>query len=180
MARDKDDKKDFGYNVSVAVTNNFIREIRADTGAQPDPVAIPALLEAQREYHDLVPDKFIYDAAAGAGKTRAQVNQATGGRTQLVSPLLPYEKRTDLFTPEHFQLSDDGALDLPARPNHHHRLSLRQWRWASLSFPGAPVRRLPPVDAMSLAETRLQDHAPSLYQRLPSRDRSGSHLQSNA
>jgi IS5 family transposase len=104
-----DDKKDFGYNVSVAVTDNFIREIQADTGAQPDPVAIPDLLRAQREYHDFVPDKFIYDAAAGAGKTRAQVNQATGGRTQLVSPLLPYEKRTDLFTPERFQLSDEGT-----------------------------------------------------------------------
>lgn len=38
-----DDKKDFGYNVSVAVTNNFVREIQADTGAQPDPVAIPDL-----------------------------------------------------------------------------------------------------------------------------------------
>jgi IS5 family transposase len=105
-----DDKKDFGYNVSVAVTDNFIREIQADTGAQPDPVAIPALLEAQREHQALVPDKFIYDAAAGAGKTRAQVAQATGGRTQLVSPLLPYEKRTDLFTPERFQLSDEGTL----------------------------------------------------------------------
>jgi IS5 family transposase len=105
-----DDKKDFGYNVSVAVSDNFIREIHADTGAQPDPVAIPDLLEAQREHHDLVPDKFIYDAAAGAGKTRAQVDQATQGHTQLVSPLLPYEKRTDLFTPDRFQLSDEGAV----------------------------------------------------------------------
>jgi hypothetical protein len=104
-----DDKKDFGYNVNLAVTDNFIREIQADTGAQPDPVAIPDLLRAQREHHDLVPDKFIYDAAAGAGKTRVQVAQATEGRTQLVSPLLPYEKRTTLFTPERFQLSEDGT-----------------------------------------------------------------------
>jgi hypothetical protein len=103
-------KKDFGYNVSVAVTDNFVREVQADTGAQPDSVAIPDLLQAQRERHDLVPGKFIYDAAAGAGKTRALVTQVTGGRTQLVSPLLPYEKRTDLFTPERFQLSEDGTL----------------------------------------------------------------------
>jgi hypothetical protein len=104
-----DDKKDFGYNVNLAVTDNFVREIQADTGAQPDPVAIPDLLQAQREHHDLVPDKFIYDAAAGAGKTRAQVAQATEGRTQLVSPLLPYEKRTTLFTLAQFQLSEDGT-----------------------------------------------------------------------
>jgi len=105
-----DNKKDFGYNVNLAVTDNFVREIQADTGAQPDPVAIPDLLQAQREHHDLVPDKFIYDAAAGSGKTRDQVAQATGGQTQLVSPLLPYEKRTDRFTPDRFQLSDEGAL----------------------------------------------------------------------
>jgi IS5 family transposase len=104
-----DDKKDFGYNVNLAVTDNFIREIQADTGAQPDPVAIPDLLREQLEHHDLLPDKFIYDAAAGAGKTRAQVAQATEGHTQLVSPLLPYEKRTTLFTPERFQLSEDGT-----------------------------------------------------------------------
>ena len=104
-----DNKKDFGYNVNLAVTDNFVREIQADTGAQPDPVAIPDLLQAQREHHDLVPDKFIYDAAAGSGKTRDLVAQATGGQTQLVSPLLPHEKRTGLFTPNRFQLSDDGT-----------------------------------------------------------------------
>jgi IS5 family transposase len=105
-----DDKKDFGYNVSLVVTDNFVREVQADTGAQPDPVAIPDLLTAQRDHHDLVPDKFIYDAAAGAGKTRAQVAQATEGHTQLVSPLTLYEKPTDLFTPERFQLSNDGLV----------------------------------------------------------------------
>jgi hypothetical protein len=104
-----DNKKDFGYNVNLAVTDNFVREIQADTGAQPDPVAIPDLLQAQREHHDLVPDKFIYDAAAGSGKTRDRVAQATGDQTQLVSPLLPHEKRTGLFTPNRFQLSDDGT-----------------------------------------------------------------------
>jgi hypothetical protein len=105
-----DDKKDFGYNVSVAVTDNFVREVQADTGAQPDAVAIPDLLQAQREHHDLVPAKFIYDAAAGAGKTRAQAAQATDGQTQLVAPLSLYEKHTELFTPERFQLSDEGQV----------------------------------------------------------------------
>lgn len=104
-----DDQVDFGYNVSVAATDNFIREIRADTGAQPDPVAIPDLLTAQGEHHDLMPDKFIYDAAAGTGKTYARVHEATDGQTQLVSPLIPYEKRTDRFGPDDFTLSEDGV-----------------------------------------------------------------------
>jgi hypothetical protein len=104
-----DDKIDFGYNISLAATDNFIREIRADTGAQPDAVAIPDLLTAQIEQHDLTPDKLIYDAAAGTGKTYAQVYEATEGRTQLVSPLIPYENRTERFGPHDFSLSEDGA-----------------------------------------------------------------------
>lgn len=103
-----DHKSDFGYNVSLAATPHFIREIRADTGAQPDPVAIPELLTAQITHHDLCPSKFIYDAAAGTGKTHALVAQATDGRTQLVAPLSPYDKRTQRFTPDDFVLASDG------------------------------------------------------------------------
>jgi len=101
-----EDKVDFGYNVSVAATTRFIREIRADTGAQPDNVAVPELLNAQIKHHDLTPPKLIYDAAAGAGKTRSQVAQVTDGQTQLVSPLIPYSERTDRFTPDDFTLSE--------------------------------------------------------------------------
>lgn len=104
-----DDQVDFGYNVSVAATENFIREIRADTGAQPDPVAIPDLLTAQIEHHDLTPDKLIYDAAAGTGKTYARVHEATDGQTQLVSPLISHEKPTGRFGPDNFTLSEDGT-----------------------------------------------------------------------
>jgi len=107
-------KSDFGYNVSVAATEHFVREIQADTGAQPDPVAIPDVLTEQIEHHDLCPDKFIYDAAAGSGKTHARVSQATEGHTQLVAPLLPYDKRTERFTPDDFVLSEEGrALTCP-------------------------------------------------------------------
>jgi hypothetical protein len=104
-----DDQSDLGYNVSVVVSDHFIREIRADTGAQPDGVAVPDLITAQQEQHDLTPAKLIYDAAAGTGKTLAQVRQVSAGQTQLVAPLIPYEKRTDLFTPDQFRLSDDGT-----------------------------------------------------------------------
>jgi hypothetical protein len=104
------DKCDLGYNVNVAATPHFIREIRADTGAQPDPVGLPALLPPQKENHGCVPPKLIYDAAAGTGKTHARVAQASEGHTQLVAPLIEYDKRTDRFTPDNFQLSEDGAM----------------------------------------------------------------------
>jgi len=85
-----------------------VREIQADTGAQPDPVAIPDVLTAQIEQHDLCPAKFIFDAAAGDGKTHALVAQATQGRTQLVARLRDYAQARDRFGPDDFQLSDDG------------------------------------------------------------------------
>ncbi len=102
------EKKALGYNVSVATNGQFVREIQADTGAQPDNVAIPDLIQAQREHHDLTPPKLLYDAAAGSGKTRALVRQVSDGQTQLSAPLLPYNKRTTLFTPDRFGLSEDG------------------------------------------------------------------------
>jgi len=67
-----------GYNVSVAATDTFIYEIQADTGSQHDATAIPALLRSEKEHHDLTPAKFIYDMAAGTGKSHAAVSH---GRT---------------------------------------------------------------------------------------------------
>jgi IS5 family transposase len=106
---DAADKTDFGYNVQVAVTQKFVREIQVETGAQPDAVAIPAVLRAEAEHHNLVPQKFIYDTAAGSGKTRALVTAATNGQTQLVAPLPPTHTPTGKFTPDRFQLSDDAT-----------------------------------------------------------------------
>jgi hypothetical protein len=102
-----DDQIDFGYNVNVAATQHFIREVQVATGAQPDPVALPAVLQAEQQHHDLVPPKFIYDAAAGAGKHLTAVAQVSAGQTQLVAPLIPYDTRTDRFTPDDFALSPD-------------------------------------------------------------------------
>jgi hypothetical protein len=102
-------KTDFGYNVQVAVSENFVREIQADTGAQPDAVAIPDILHAQAAYHDLVPEKLIYDMAAGNGKPRAVVAEATDGKTQLVAPVPPTHTPTGKFTPAEFQLSEDDT-----------------------------------------------------------------------
>ncbi len=100
-------KTDFGYNVQVAATESFIREIQAATGTQPDAVAIPEILQAEAEHHNLVPEKLIYDTAAGNGKTRALVAETTDGQTQLVAPLPPTHTPTGKFTPDRFQLLDD-------------------------------------------------------------------------
>lgn len=102
------ERTDFGYNANLAATDTFIREIRADTGCQPDPVAIPDVLQAQLEHHDLLPAKFIYDQAAGTGKTHADVAAATDGQTQLVAPLIPYARRSERFGPDDFVLAPDG------------------------------------------------------------------------
>lgn len=101
-------KTDFGYNVSVLVSKHFIREIQVATGAQPDPVGLPDLLRAQIEYHNLIPPKVIYDAAAGEGKTRFLFNEVTLGKSQLVAPLINHDKNTALFRPQQFTLSADG------------------------------------------------------------------------
>lgn len=103
------DKIDPGFNGSVAATTEFIRDIRADTGSQPDHVAIPDLLTAQIAHHDLIPPKLIYDQEAGTGKSAAAVKTATGGKTQLVVKPKPTTKTNkDVFSPTDFILSDDA------------------------------------------------------------------------
>ena len=52
---------------------------------------------------------MIYDQAAGHGKTRAEVERASKGQTQLVSQLPPYEKRSARFGPYDFSLAQAGA-----------------------------------------------------------------------
>ena len=150
------DKQDFGYNISVAATVNFVREIRADTGSQPDPVAIPDLLTAQIEHHDHCPEKFLYDQAAGSGKTAAEVAKATDGRTQLVAKPLPYDQRSERFGPRDFQLSEHGnCLTCPAG-----RLTARKYRHPA---GGHTFRFLPPECAgcQLLVLCRGKDEAPT-------------------
>ena len=127
-----DDQTDFGYNVNVAATQDFIRDVHVATGAEPDPVAIPAILESQRAHHDVGPPKpalsavegFVYDGAAGAGKHFATVAEVSGGQTQLVAPPIPYDARTARFTPEDFTLSpDETTLTCP-----HGRTSTTAYR----------------------------------------------------
>ncbi len=114
-----DDQIDFGYNVNVAATPHFIRAVHVATGAAPDPVAIPTVLADQLQHQGAVPPKFIYDAAAGAGKHFAAVAAVTASQTQLVAPLIPYDTRTERFTPDDFALSpEETTLTCPrGRPS---------------------------------------------------------------
>lgn len=120
-------KTDFGFNVSVAANELFIREIQAATGSQPDPVDIPDLLANQLTYHDYAPEKFLYDQIAGTGKAAAQVHQATQGQTQLVAKPLKEIQSSQKLGPQHCTLSDDQrTLTCPVG-----RVSSRQYRSGS-------------------------------------------------
>ena len=102
-------KIDPGFNGSVIATIDFIRDIRADTGSQPDHLAIPDHLIAQKEHHDCRPSKLIYDQEAGTGKAAAAVKEASNGETQLVvQPKATNKKNKESFDPTDFELSDDG------------------------------------------------------------------------
>lgn len=104
-------KIDPGFNGSVSATTDFIRDIRADTGSQPDHMAIPDLLTAQMEHHELTPTKLIYDQEAGTGKAAAAVKKVTHGATQLVVKPKPTNKKDkDSFGPTDFTLSDDAMM----------------------------------------------------------------------
>ena len=101
-------KTELGYNTQLLTTPTFVREIEAYTGAKPDAVTIAPALAAQQQYHALTPPKLIYDAAAGQGKTLAEVAAVTHGQTQLVAPLRPPDKRNKYFTADQFTLSPEG------------------------------------------------------------------------
>lgn len=111
--RDGEPDITFGYNIQVAATESgIITETIAYTGATPDQSGVADLVATQ----EAPPDKFIYDAAAGNGKTRHDVLHASGGKTKLSAPLIEYEKRSDRFSPKDFTLSEDGeTLTCPER-----------------------------------------------------------------
>jgi len=115
MHGENDAQVSFGYNIQVAATpSGLIRETQAYTGADPDQAGVAALISAQIERLGTCPPKLIYDKAAGSGKTRAEVEQASGGQTLLVAKAMPYDQRSPRFGPYDFSLSEDGqALTCP-------------------------------------------------------------------
>ena len=109
-------KRTLGFNIHLASTPaGFIYEIFSATGAQPDSVGIPHLVDNQIRQRQCCPPKLIYDRAASAGHTRAQVERVSQGRTQLVAHLIP-TTTGERFGPEQFTLSDDEtALTCPGQ-----------------------------------------------------------------
>ena len=102
-----------GYNVNVAATPRFIREIYAVTGATPDGQGVATLVENQLTHLGMVPPKLIYDRAAGFAKYFAQVDQVSLGQTQLVAALVRSGRNPDLFNPNDFTLGAQGELTCP-------------------------------------------------------------------
>jgi len=157
-----DEQIDFGYNVNVAATAHFIRAVHVATGAEPDPVAIPAVLQDEQAHQSVVPPKFIYDAATGAGKYFAAVAAVTTGQTQLVAPLIPYDTRTERFTPDDFALTDETTLTCPRG-----RTSATAYR--SQSGQGRTFRFLPqlcaacPLADMCRGAEVLPDHMRQVF-----------------
>lgn len=114
--RKHDDHKEaiLGFNATTLTTKVFIRETQVDTGAQQDNVALPDVLQTQHHYHDFYPDFVAGDMKYGYGKTRYQVAQVTDAQTQVIALIPDYDKRSNLYNPRDFSLSDDGlALTCP-------------------------------------------------------------------
>ena len=106
-------KNDLGYNVQVAATAKFIREIFAATGATSDSTGIAALVANQLAQTGHAPPKLIYDRAAGSPKLFHDVDKASNGQTQLVARLIDHSKNSACFGPTHFTLNEDGSLTCP-------------------------------------------------------------------
>jgi len=99
-----------GYNPQVAATKDgLITETQAHTGAMTDQQTVVDSISDQKEYHQVCPPRLIYDTAAGHGKTRAEVEQASDGQTIISAPLPDYAGRSHRFGPYDFSLSEDGS-----------------------------------------------------------------------
>jgi transposase len=97
-----------GYNPAILSTKVFVRETHLATGAEPDNVGLPTVLQNQFDYHGFFPAQLAGDMAYGHGKTRALIEQLTGGQTQIIALVPDYNQRSARFNPRDFTLSDDG------------------------------------------------------------------------
>ncbi|MEM7131055.1 MAG: transposase [Chloroflexota bacterium] len=69
-----------------------------------------------------MPDKFVYDRAAGYPIYFHQVHKATDGKTQLVAHLIETgkKKEKELYGPKDFTLDEDRVLTCPAGQQTSH------------------------------------------------------------
>jgi len=108
-----DDKVDRGYNISLAATTDFVREIAAATGSTPDSAGVEKLIEQQKLQRGVVPPKLIYDKAAGTPKKIADVARVSDNRTLLVVHLVDYNRNRVRYGPLDFILDAQGVLTCP-------------------------------------------------------------------
>jgi len=99
---------ELAHNAAVMATERFVWEAEVVTGATPDPVPLPDMLQTFAQHHDFWPKKVCGDQIFGAGKHRAAVDQVSEGRTQLIALLPDYDKRTDRFVPADFTPVEGG------------------------------------------------------------------------
>jgi len=140
---DTDAEAILGYNTTV-VTSAFVREIHADTGAQPDNLGLPIALKNQFERHGFFPDGMIGDKAYGHGKTRHTVNILTHGQTQIFARIPAYDQRSDRFGPDQFRLTDDGlSLTCPNEVTTSRRYPTTTGGGVDFRFPAKLCRACP-------------------------------------
>ncbi len=98
-----------GTNAVISTTATRIRAAIALTGSTPDSEAPCAVLRQELAAGDTLPAVLLMDQAAGHGKTRAQADALSQGKTTVVAHI-PQAGGADLsrFTPADFQVSQDG------------------------------------------------------------------------
>lgn len=133
-----------GYNPTVLTTSVFIRETQVDTGAQPDNVALPEVLQSQADHHGFFPDYLAGDMKYGYGKTRALVADLTHDQTQIIAHIPDYDQRSDLFSPREFTMADDGlSLTCPNGQTTAHRYQTEGKGGFDFRFPAKLCRHCP-------------------------------------
>lgn len=160
------EKTQLGFNVQVAASERFIREIFAQTGATSDGSGVASLLAHQLEERGTVPPKLIYDRAAGSPKTFHDVAQASHGQTQLVARLIDHTKNSARFGPLDFTLNADGSLICPngqstTTSSRSKSADGYEYRFPAQSCAGCPLRQpcrgeLPPATDNDLSQKSAQ------------------------
>jgi len=141
---DNDKEAILGYNPTVLGSKIFIRETQVDTGAQQDNLALPQVLHTQYQQHGFFPDYVAGDMKYGYGKTRAQVAEVTASQTQIIALVPNYDKRSDLYGPRDFSLSDDSlALTCPHQQTTARRYLTPDKGGADFRFPAKLCRDCP-------------------------------------
>jgi hypothetical protein len=98
-----------GSNAVVSTTTTRIRAALILRGSTPDSQAPVAVLRQLQAWHQPLPPVLIMDQAGGMGKTRAEVDALSGGRTSMVAYVPPTaSSESGRLSGSAFVLSHDG------------------------------------------------------------------------